>query len=55
LGASDEWSQWRNRLLPQNGAGWFCFCRLMEVHIVAAKEEEQQLGFQAKLPEAFLP
>src|SRR5215208_1184169 len=25
LGASDEWSQWRNRLLPQTVVAGFCF------------------------------
>jgi diguanylate cyclase (GGDEF)-like protein/PAS domain S-box-containing protein len=51
LGASDEWSQWRNRLLPQNGGGRFCFADLMEVHIVA-KHEVEQLRFQASVLEA---
>src|SRR5215210_1285753 len=50
LGASDEWSQWRNRLLHVNSGGWFLFCGLREVHLLARKEEE--LHFQAMLLEA---
>src|SRR5215217_2860426 len=50
LGASDEWSQWRNRLLHANSGGWFLFCGLREVHLLASKEEE--LHFQAMLLEA---
>jgi diguanylate cyclase (GGDEF)-like protein/PAS domain S-box-containing protein len=51
LGASDEWSQWRNRLLPHKRWWPVLFCRLVEVHILA-KHEVEQLRFQARVLDA---